>query len=137
MGPNGPEPDMTRRLSGHPENAKVGPPPKPAGGWMIASTIDLTTWTGPWGVSYPANLTPDPNTGLGIWTEDMFIAAIRTGKHMGKSRPILPPMPWQDFRNMTDDDLKAIWAFLRTLPPISNHVPDPVIAPPPTGGQKK
>jgi hypothetical protein len=136
MGPNGPEPDMSRRLSGHPENAKLGPVPKLTGGWMAAGSADFTAWAGPWGVSYTANLTPDQNTGLGIWTEDMFIAAIRTGKHMGKSRPILPPMPWPNFKDLTDDDLKAIFAFLRTLPPISNHVPDPIIAPAPEGQKK-
>ena len=131
MGPNGPEPDMTKRLSGHLEGVKVGPPPKMTAGWMAAGTGDFTAWAGPWGISYTANLTPDQNTGLGTWTEDVFISAIRTGKHMGKDRPILPPMPVHIFKNMTDDDLKAIFAFLRTLPPVTNHVPDPVIAPPP------
>jgi hypothetical protein len=60
----------------------------------------LTAWSGPWGQSFAANLTPDKNTGLGVWTEDMFIKAIRTGKHMGTSRDILPPMPWQAFAQM-------------------------------------
>ena len=136
MGPTGPEPDMTRRLSGHPESEQMGPPPKPAGPWMVAGAGDLTAWAGPWGISYAANLTPDQNTGLGIWTEDMFIKAIRLGKHMGQSRPILPPMPVLVFKNMTDDDLKAIWAFLRTLPPIANHVPEPVINEPPAAAKK-
>ncbi len=136
MGPNGPEPDMTRRLSGHPENMKLGAPPKPQNGWMLAGSPDLTAWAGPWGISYTANLTPDQNTGIGIWTEDMFIRAIRQGKHMGQSRPILPPMPVQVFKNMTDDDLKAIFAFLKSLPPITNHVPDPVINEPPAAGKK-
>ena len=139
MGPNGPEPDMTRRLSGHPENAKLAAPPKLSGGWGAVGSDDFTAWSGPWGISYTANLTPDQNTGLGIWTEDMFIRAMREGKHMGTSRPILPPMPWQNFRNLTDDDLKAIFAFLRTLPPVTNHVPDPVInpMPPPPPAAKK
>jgi hypothetical protein len=81
---------------------------------------------GPWGVSFTANLTPDRNTGLGIWTEDMFVKAIRTGRHMGVSRPILPPMPWTAFRNYNDEDLRAIFAFLRTIPPVTNHVPEPI-----------
>lgn len=131
MGPNGPEPDMTRRLSGHPESSKLAAPPKMSGGWMAAASDDLTAWAGPWGMSYTTNLTPDQNTGLGIWTEEMFIRALREGKHMGQSRPILPPMPWQTLRNMTDDDLKAVFAFLRTLPPVTNHVPDPIINEPP------
>jgi Cytochrome c len=133
MGPNGPEPDMTRMLSGHPENEKLGPPPKLSGGWGMVGSADNTAWAGPWGISYTANLTPDPNTGLGNWTEDMFIRAIREGKHMGTSRAILPPMPWPWFKNMTDDDLKAIFAYLRTIPPVVNHVPDPVMAGAPGG----
>ncbi len=128
MGPNGPEPDMSRMLSGHPENVKITQPPKLASPWMAAASETFTAWSGPWGISYTANLTPDQNTGLGIWTEDMFIKAIREGKHMGTSRPILPPMPWPVYRNFTDEDLKAIFAYLRTIPPIVNHVPDPVIA---------
>ena len=136
MGPNGPEPDVSRRLSGHPEDAKLPSPPKPNGPWIVAGSADFTAWAGPWGISYTANLTPDQNTGLGTWTEDMFIRALREGKHMGQSRPILPPMPWPTFKNMTDDDLKAIFAFLRTLPPIVNHVPDPVINEPPAPAPK-
>jgi hypothetical protein len=58
----------------------------------------------------------------------MFIRAIREGKHMGTSRPILPPMPWHVFRNYDDDDLKAIFAYLKTVKAVTNHVPDPVIA---------
>jgi hypothetical protein len=77
-------------------------------------------------VSFAANLTPDQNTGLGIWTEDMFMRAIREGRHMGTSRPILPPMPWQAVRNLNDEDLRAVFAYLKTVPPITNHVPDPI-----------
>lgn len=86
----------------------------------------MTAWAGPWGVSYAANLTPDQNTGMGIWTEDMFIKAMRAGKHMGYGREILPPMPWQASSNLTDEDLKAIFAYLRSVPPISNRVPGPL-----------
>jgi hypothetical protein len=125
MGPNGPEPDMSRMLSGHPE--QIGPMPvaKHDGGWGWSGAETNTAFSGPWGISYTANLTPDENTGLGIWTEDMFIKAIRTGKHMGTSRDILPPMPWPMFRTATDDDLKAIWAYLRSIKPVVNHVPAP------------
>jgi mono/diheme cytochrome c family protein len=128
MGPNGPEPDMSRMLSGHPEGAKITKGPKLDMPWGAAVTADMTAWSGPWGVSYTANLTPDQNTGLGNWTEDMFVKAIREGKHMGTSRPILPPMPWPAFRNFTDEDLKAIFAYLKSIPPVTNHVPDPIIA---------
>jgi hypothetical protein len=132
MGPEGPHPDMTRMLSGHPEGAELGPLPALSGGWMWAGAATNTAFAGPWGVSFAFNLTPDDNTGLGIWTEEMFIAALRTGKHMGQSRPIAPPMPWPAYGQMTDDDLKAVFAYLRTIPPIVNRVPDyqPPAAPP-------
>ena len=84
MGPNGPEADMSKMLSGHPESAGVPKPFKaPAGSpWAIHINEHLTAWNGAWGVSFAANLTPDMNTGLGIWTEDMFVAALKQGKHM-------------------------------------------------------
>jgi hypothetical protein len=61
----------------------------------------------------------------------MFVRAMRTGRHMGQSRPILPPMPWQVFAHATDDEIKAIYAYLRSIPAIKNRVPDAVIAEPP------
>jgi len=124
MGPHGPEPDLSRFLSGHPEAMRVTPPAAPQGAWLWSGIATNTAFAGPWGVSYTANLTPDRNTGLGIWTEDMFLRAIRTGRHMGTSREIAPPMPWPAFRNATDEDLKSIFAYLRTIPPVANHVPD-------------
>jgi hypothetical protein len=124
MTERGPEPDMTRMLSGHPSSLKMTRPPKLAPGpWLAVSSATNTAFAGPWGVTFAANLTPDQNSGLGIWTEDMFVRALRTGRHMGTSRTIMPPMPWQAFRNMTDEDLKSIYAYLRTIPPVSNHVP--------------
>lgn len=126
MGPKGPELDTTRILSGHPEGTPLPPPPQAVGPWIATAAWDLTAWSGPWGISYAMNLTPDENTGLGIWTEEMFVQALKTGRHMGVSRPILPPMPWEAFRNYSDDDLKAIYAYLRSVPPIKNRVPTPV-----------
>jgi mono/diheme cytochrome c family protein len=124
MTERGPEPDMTRMLSGHPSSLKVPRPPKLGDGpWNWVGAGSNTAFAGAWGVTFTANLTPDQNSGLGIWTEDMFLKAIRTGRHMGTSRPIMPPMPWAVYRNMTDEDLKSIYAYLRTIPPISNHVP--------------
>jgi hypothetical protein len=123
MGPQGPEPDMSRFLSGHPEEIGALPNVKAAGPYMWSAFPTNTAFSGPWGVAYTFNLTPEPNTGLGIWTEEMFVNAIRTGKHMGVSRPINPPMPWPAYRNATDDDLKSVYAFLRTIKPIVNHVP--------------
>lgn len=124
MGPKGPEPDLTRFLSGHPEQMGSLPAPRPQLPWLWSGAATNTAFSGPWGLSYAANLTPDQNTGLGIWTEDMFVRALRTGRHMGVSREILPPMPWPAFRNASDDDLKAIYHYLRTITPIVNHVPD-------------
>lgn len=140
MGADGlPSPDMSRRLAGHAAGA-----PYPT--WqpsdlsdrtaLVLSDPNLTAWAGPWGVSFSANLTPDEETGLGGWTEDAFVQAMRTGKHQGQpnGRPILPPMPWQSLANMTDDDLKAIWAYLQTITPVNNAVPTPVPPAAPPGG---
>jgi hypothetical protein len=124
LGPNGPEPDMTRFLSGHPEQIGRLPAVKAAEPFVWSGFGTNTAYSGPWGVSYAFNLTPEQNTGLGIWTEEMFIKTIRTGRHMGTSRPINPPMPWPAYRNATDDDLRAVYAYLRTIKPIVNHVPD-------------
>jgi len=119
------KPDMTRMLSGHPENNKVGGMPNLPKGW-VGQSDDHTAWAGPWGVSFAANLTPD-SSGFGeAWTEEVFMNAIRSGKHMGTSRGILPAMPWEMQANMTDDDLKAVYAYLRTIPPVKNKVQDPI-----------
>jgi hypothetical protein len=131
MGKNGPEPDMTRMLSGHPEDLKMPPPPKLDMPWGMVGSATNTAWAGSWGVSYTANLTPDQNTGIGIWTEDMFIRSMRLGKHMGTSRTVLPPMPWPWYGKLRDQELKAIFAYLKSIPPIHNRVPDPT---PPSGG---
>ena len=133
IGPNGPEADMSRTLSGHPESDVITAPykQKPGEKWTTHVNDHLTAWSGAWGVSFAANLTPDQNTGLGIWTEDMFLEAIKGGKHMGKGRTIMPPMPWQMYRNLTDDDLKAVYAYLRTIPPVTNHIPDAAAPPAP------
>src|SRR5688572_11339573 len=129
-GPKGPELDGDRLLSGHPEGVKVDASftPAPGSSWIAATNEHFTAWSGPWGISFAANLTPDRLTGLrsGVWTEELFIKAIRTGKHMGTARDIQPPMPWQDIASLGDDDLKAIWAYLGTIPPIVNHVPTPL-----------
>jgi mono/diheme cytochrome c family protein len=125
----GPEPDMARALSGHPAAEKLPAVPKDViapDKWGMVGNNNFTAFVGPWGISYARNLTPDQATGLGSWTEDMFIKTIRDGKHQGEGRPLLPPMPWQMYRNMTDEDLKAVFAYLRTLKPINNPVPDPV-----------
>jgi hypothetical protein len=126
-GPDGPAPDMKRALSGHPQDVAVKPPPPMSEPWFGAFTATLTAWAGPWGVSFSANLTPDPETGvLRDFTEDQFVQTMRTGRHQGQGREILPPMPWQLIGKMTDDDLKAVFAYLRQVQPVSNKVPDPI-----------
>ena len=128
MTEHGPEIDSTLLLSGHP--AQLSPPDvnrKELESKGLVTTSDLTSWIGPWGISFAANLTSDA-TGTGNWKEEQFIYALREGKLKGLagSRPLLPPMPWQMYKNMTDDELKAIFAYLKTTRPINNVVPPPV-----------
>jgi len=122
-----PVPDMSRLLSGHPQGA---PDPASAlsGHDMGAIGPTFTSFRVPFGVVYSFNLTPDRDTGLGAWTEDMFVKAMRTGRHMGgNGRPILPPMPWMNLAQQGDSDLRAIFAYLRTIPAIHNDVPAPKV----------
>jgi len=122
-----PVPDMSRMLSGHPQGAP-DPAGAPAGHDMGVIGATMTSFKLPFGTVYTANLTPDPDTGLGGWTEEMFLRAVRTGRHMGgNGRPILPPMPWPNVGQQTDDDIKAIFAYLRTIPAIHNDVPAPKV----------
>lgn len=124
---NGPIPDTTKLLSGFQHGEKL-----PAldikyvtpGNWVTTES-NFSAWVGPWGISYAANLTPDNATGIGTLTEEMFIKSLREGKWMGVGRPLLPPMPWPGIGQMTDKDLKAIYAFLKTIKPIHNEVPQP------------
>jgi mono/diheme cytochrome c family protein len=130
MGPEGPAPDETRLLSGHPQSLVVTTAAAPTGApWEWQATGTNTAFSGPWGVSFTANLTPDEATGTGAWTEDIFIRTLRTGRHWGQSRPILPPMPWFNYGKMTEEDLQAIFAYLQSIPPVHNRVPEPL--PPP------
>lgn len=126
LGPNGPEPDMSRMLSGHPEGLAMPPVPRlPDGPWLMVSAATNTAHAGPWGVSFTANLTPDADTGLGLWTLRDFVATIRTGRHMGRGRPVLPPMPIPAYSHFNDADLEAIYRYLRTIPAVRNQVPEP------------
>jgi mono/diheme cytochrome c family protein len=133
-----PMPDMTRMLSGHPAN---GPEPSPKLDPKIDLAFiaaDFTTFRLPFGLVYSANLTPDKETGLGNWSEQMFVNAMRKGLHMGvEGRPILPPMPWPEVRNLTDEDLKAVFAFLQSIPAVHNPVPDPKVPKPVLDGLLK
>jgi cytochrome c553 len=110
-------PDMSRMLSGRPATT-----PPPAQGSEIRASLDLTAWSGPWGNSYAANLTPDKETGLGSrYTEESFVKTIRTGKKP-EGEALAPPMPWPVYRTMTDADLKSVFAYLQTLKPVKNFV---------------
>jgi hypothetical protein len=128
MGERGPEVIQELMLSGYPAERPV---PKVSvdalkNGWGMFNS-DLTSFVGPWGESFAANLTPD-QTGLGNWTEEQFKKALTQGKYMGVdgSRMLLPPMPWTNWANMKDEDVKAIFVYLQSLPPVKNSVPAPI-----------
>ncbi len=127
FGPHGPEPDTSRLLSGHPADMPL-PEINIAAtkSWALFS-MDNTTAVGPWGVSFSANLSSGP-TGIGNWTEEQFMKALREGKSKGLdgARPLLPPMPWQNYANLKDEDIKAIFAYLKSTKPVRNVVPAPI-----------
>ena len=123
-GPKGPEPDTAMALSGHPEKLAMPPPPKLDGVWGWVGSASNTAFAGPWGITYAANLTSDPDTGIGKWREEDFVRALKTGKHMGAGRQIMPPMPWSAYSQLNDQQLKMMYAYLKTVPPIKNRVPD-------------
>ncbi|MBI2839127.1 MAG: c-type cytochrome [Acidobacteria bacterium] len=128
MGKSGPEPDPALFLSGHPASLSVDPVPQfSPGPWGAAVSTSWTAWAGPWGISFAANLTSDEETGMGVWDDAMFVGAMRSGLHLGAGRPILPPMPWSSVGSLSDEDLKAILAYLKSTPPIKNEVPDAVV----------
>jgi hypothetical protein len=128
MTPQGSIPDKAYLLSGQSKNSKlagfdtslVGP-----GKWVLMNE-NLTAFIGPWGMSFSANLTPDEQTGIGLWQEENFINAMRNGKHMGSGRPILPPMPWFNLVNAKEEDLKSMFTYLKSIKPIKNLVPGAV-----------
>lgn len=128
MGPNGPEIDSILMLSGYQaKTPAVDVDRKAMAAKGIALTQHFTEWIGPWGVSYTANLTPD-ETGIGSWNLDQFKMAIRQGKFHGQptGRTLLPPMPWEMFKHMTDEETAAVFAYLKSLKPVSNLVPPPL-----------
>lgn len=130
LGPRGPEPDMARALTGHPSDLVMPPPPAlPPGPWQWVAAGTNTAFAGPWGVSFTANLTPDPETGLGKWTEAMFVATMKTGRHEGKGRPLLPPMPYRVVAELSDQDIRSLFAYLQSLAPVRNRVPAPIDPP--------
>jgi cytochrome c553 len=130
VGPRGPEPDMTRALTGHPADVVMPPAPVlPPGPWAWVAAATNTAFAGPWGVSFAANLTPDPDTGLGKWSEGTFIQTMKTGRHEGKGRALLPPMPYWMIASLNDEDIRSLFAYLQSLPPVRNRVPQPIDPP--------
>lgn len=130
MTAEGPVPDFERTLSGHPANE---PLPKitdktmiAPGQWYLYSS-GMTSAVGPWGISFAANLTPD-ESGTGNWTFENFERAMREGKAKGleNGRTLLPPMPWQIYSKLSEEDLAFLWQYLRSLKPIHNVVPPPI-----------
>lgn len=133
MGPNGPEDDMSLMLSGHP--AKMPPAEfdkKEAAKKGLIVTQTFTSWTGPWGITFAANITSD-STGIGSWTEAQFLKALKEKKWMGldNTRPLMPPMSLMPVDKMSDDELKAIFSYLKATTPIHNIQPEADLLPPP------
>lgn len=124
MTPQGPVPDTSKLLSGFQAGTKLPEIDKAALGSWYLFNHDLTAFVGPWGISYAANITSD-DTGIGKWTEEQFLRAIRHGKFKGlaEERALLPPMPWPAFSNLSDTDLKAMFAYLKSTRPVRNVVP--------------
>ena len=125
MTAQGPAPDMDRYMMGFDASAGLPPVPEnvPLGPWVLFAG-DLTAAVGPWGTSFAGNLTPDP-TGIGTWSQEQFNRAMREGlfKGLEGSRPIMPPMPVEAYKGLTDADLEAIFTYLKSLRPIENVVP--------------
>ncbi|MDF2191454.1 c-type cytochrome [Paraflavitalea sp. CAU 1676] len=134
MTERGPVPDMEKFLSGYQAGTELGKfdtAMTKDGRWALLKG-DLTAAVGPWGITYAANLTPD-DSGLGGWTLENFSRAIKGGKYRGveNSRPLMPPMPVESLRNLTDEDVEAIYSYLKTIKPVKNLVPAAQLNPPP------
>jgi hypothetical protein len=115
-------------FSGHPENAPlpVWDPSMLEKGIVATTAPTLTAFAGPFGTSVAPNLTPDMETGMGVLDAEGFIRAWRTGRHWKYPRTILPPMPAPFYKDMDEADIRAIFAYLRTVPPVRNRTPDSV-----------
>jgi len=77
-------------------------------------------WVGPWGVVHARNLTPDPETGIGNWSSEEIVHALRTGNTPDGSQ-LAPIMPWMNYSSILDEgDAMAIASYLKSLPPITH-----------------
>jgi mono/diheme cytochrome c family protein len=79
-------------------------------------------YDGPFGTVYSSNITPDRETGIGAWTDEQIITAIRLGRRPNGER-MLPVHPYTVFNGMAEEDLRAVVAYLRTLPPVKRATP--------------
>lgn len=128
MGPKGPEIIADKMLSGFPsESPMVKFDSKLIKEGFPMFYPDLTAGAGPWGVTFAANLTPD-ETGIGTWTEEQFKRALTEGKSKGLegSRTLLPPMPWVNYTTLTNEEVHAIFSYLKSIKPVKNIVPNPI-----------
>jgi cytochrome c553 len=127
MTDKGPVPDPALLLSGHPSAVPVAKSDTSTTNYWLLFHPMGTAARGPWGTSFAANLTPDP-TGLGNWSEQQFFNAMRKGwyKGMEGTRMLLPLMPWQNYTEMSDEDLRSIFAYLKSIKPVNNVVPAPL-----------
>lgn len=121
------KPDKDRFMSGYPANEPLPNLPYPE---IIAGeaernfyTTDATIWVGRWGVSFAPNLTPDPETGIGSWTEEDFIEIFRGNKHFAEGEQVTSPMPVKAYSQLSYFELRSIFVYLQTIEPISNEVP--------------
>lgn len=124
MTEQGPVNDMEKYLMGFDASTELSPVPEnvPIGPWVLFKG-DLTAAVGPWGTSFAGNLTPH-ETGIGTWSLEQFTKALREAKYKGmeNSRPIMPPMP-RHYAYLTDEDVEAIYVYLKSIKPIENLVP--------------
>lgn len=128
MGAQGPEIIADLMLSGYPSDRPIVKfDSKLIKEGFPMSYPDLTATAGPWGVSFAGNITPD-ETGIGNWTEAQFKKAMTEGKFKGLdgSRTLLPPMPWQQYKSLTNDEIHSIFTYLKSIKPVKNIVPSPV-----------
>jgi mono/diheme cytochrome c family protein len=86
-------------------------------------------YEGPFGTVYSANITPDRETGIGDWSDDQLITAIRLGRRPNGER-LIPVHPYTVFNGMAEGDLRALVAYLRTVPPVKRATPEKKITVP-------
>ncbi|HSF46727.1 MAG TPA: hypothetical protein VLA58_11995, partial [Chitinophagaceae bacterium] len=92
-------------------------------GWVLMG-MEGTTMVSPLGVSFSANITSD-DTGIGSWSFEQFKKAFTQGKFKGldNTRPLLPPMPWENYKHMPEEDVESIFLYLKSTKPVKNVVP--------------